>query len=173
MIPNILGLDLSIAATGVCWPDGDTDAILGKSTDGDARLVTIVDRIYRAHLGFQFDLAVLEDLPVHGKAAGITGMVHGAVRLALQRMKVPYALLAPATLKAYATGTGTADKHAMRMAAFKRANLEFKDDNQCDAWWLRQAGLDWTGHPEIQLPQAQRARLEKAKWPAMARKDAS
>jgi Holliday junction resolvasome RuvABC endonuclease subunit len=170
---NVIGLDLSIAATGACWPDGTTDTIKGDSSHGDRRLVTIVDKIYRAHLGLQFDLAVLEDLPIHGKGAGITGMVQGAVRLVLMRLKIPYALMSAATLKAYATGSGNADKHAMRMAAFKRGGLEFKDDNQCDAWWLRNAGLDWLGHPEIQLPQAQRARLGKAKWPAMAGRTAS
>jgi hypothetical protein len=165
---NILGLDLSITATGVCWPDGTTDTITGDSTDGDRRLVHIVNRLYYAHTGLQFDLAVLEDLPASGRMAGITGMVQGAVRLMLLRLGIPYALVAAATLKAYATGTGNADKHAMRMAAFKRGGLEFKDDNQCDAWWLRNAGLDWLGHPEITMPAAQRARLDKAKWPAMA-----
>jgi hypothetical protein len=170
---NVLGLDLSITATGVCWPDGTTDTIHGDSAAGDRRLVAIVDRLYRAHLGFQFDLAVLEDLPVSGRMAGVTGMVQGAVRLALLRLDIPYALVAAATLKAYATGSGRADKHAMRIAAFKRGGLEFMDDNQCDAWWLRNAGLDWLGHPEVQLPQAQRARLDKAKWPAMAGKAAS
>jgi hypothetical protein len=162
---NVIGLDLSIAATGVCWPDGTTDTIEGDSVAGDRRLVAIVDRLYRAHLGFQFDLAVLEDLPVSGRMAGVTGMVQGAVRLALMRLGIPYALVAAATLKAYATGGGRADKHAMRMAAFKRGGLEFKDDNQCDAWWLWHAGLDWFGRAPFKLPEAQRARLGKAKWP--------
>jgi Holliday junction resolvasome RuvABC endonuclease subunit len=171
---NVLGLDLSITATGVCWPDGTTDTIKGDSDDGDRRLVAIVDRLYRAHLGFQFDLAVLEDMaPIRANSIGVVGMVHGAVRLALLRLGIPYVLLPPASLKAYATGSGTADKHAMRMAAFKRAGLEFKDDNQCDAWWARHAGLDWYGHPEIKMPEAQRARLDKAKWPAMAGKATS
>jgi hypothetical protein len=67
-------------------------------------------------------------------------------------------LITPATLKAYATGKGNGDKTAMAMAALKRADREFGDDNQCDAWWLRAAGLDWYGQPEFALPKVQRDR---------------
>jgi hypothetical protein len=80
---------------------------------------------------------------------------------------VPYVLLTPATLKAYATGKGNADKTAMTLAAFKRTGIEFADDNQCDAAWLRWAGLDHYSYAEFELPAAQRARLDKADWPEM------
>ena len=167
--PRILALDLSITAPGLCLPDGTTRTIKTRSADGDRRLQHIVDEIGIA-LGDrdECDLAVIEDLPTHAKSAGITGMVHGAARLRLLDFNVPYVLITPATLKAYATGKGNADKTAMAIAALKRAGREFADDNQCDAFWLRAAGLDWYGVPEFTVPQAQRDRLTKVTWPELA-----
>lgn len=172
--PRVLGLDLSITATGIAYRDGSTGTCGGPSERGDSRLLTIEDHVEiaiggeDAGLGPHVDLAVIEDLPTHAKAAGITGMVHGTVRRLLMRHNVSYVVLTPATLKAFATGKGTADKTAMAMAAYKRTGREFADDNQCDAAWLRWAGLDWLGFPEFTLPAAHRDRLKKANWPVPA-----
>lgn len=160
---RVLGLDLSIAATGLARPDGSTFTIPVRMP-GDWRLMEIEAEVHKV-VQEGVDYAVIEDLPTHAKAAGITGMVHGAIRLLLMTENVPYVVVTPATLKAYATGKGNSDKTAMALAAFKRTGREFADDNQCDAFWLRAAGLDWYGQPEFDLPKAQRDRLAKAKWP--------
>ncbi|MFG3276189.1 Holliday junction endonuclease [Streptomyces luteogriseus] len=162
---RVLGLDLSIAATGYALPDGQTGTFKGP-WKGDWRLVAIKTAV--AGHADAIDLAVIEDLPTHAKAAGITGMVHGAVRAVLLEAGVPYALITPATLKAYATGKGNADKTAMAIAALKRTGREFPDDNQCDAFWLRAAGLDWYEQPEFDMPKAQRERLAKVRWPEIS-----
>lgn len=163
---RVLGLDLSLTATGVCLTDGITLTIKTRQKDGDRRLVHIADALTSMiGDGSTVDLAVIEDLPKHAMAAGITGMVHGVARSVLLRAGIPYALVVPATLKAFATGKGAGDKTPMVMAAYKRAGREFGDDNQCDAWWLRAAGLDWYDAPEFTLPQAQRERLAKVAWP--------
>lgn len=168
---RILALDLSITATGVCLPDGTTRTIKTNQKDGDRRLQHIVDHVGLAlgegpdDIGDGVDLVVIEDLPTHAKAAGITGMVHGAVRLRLIDFGTPYVLVTPATLKAFATGRGNADKTAMAVAALKRAGREFADNDQCDAFWLRAAALDHYGQPEFDLPKVQRERLAKVVWP--------
>lgn len=173
-VPRVLGLDLSITATGIAYRDGSTGTVGGPSDQGDRRLLVIEQAVTIAvggediDLGPRVDLVVLEDLPTHAKAAGITGMVHGAVRTLLIKRGVPYVVVTPATLKAFATGKGNADKTAMAMAAYKRAAVEFADDNQCDAWWLRAAGLERLGAPLFDLPAAQRARLDKVAWPNLA-----
>jgi Holliday junction resolvasome RuvABC endonuclease subunit len=164
--PRVLGLDLSISATGVALPDDTVRTIKTRPADGDRRLVMIETFITTVTIGV--DLAVIEDLPTHAMSAGITGMVHGVARAVLTNAGIPYALITPATLKAFATGKGNADKTAMAMAAFKRAGLEFADDNQCDAFWLRAAGLDHLGHALFDLPAAQRERLAKVAWPELA-----
>jgi Holliday junction resolvasome RuvABC endonuclease subunit len=166
--PRVVGLDLSMTATGIAWADGTTYTVATKAT-GDRRLVAIQDEVARAVDGYHIDLVVIEDLPTHAKAAGITGMVHGAVRAQLLRLDVPYALVTPASLKKYATGRGNAGNPDMAVAAFKRGDREFRDDNQCDAWWLRAAGLDHLGQPVAPLPAAQRAALVAVAWPAAHR----
>lgn len=165
---RILSLDLSITATGLCLPHGVTETISTHPKEGDRRLVTIADRIMRAVLS-GIDVAVIEGPVVRSSAAVIIGMVHGAVRELLIRHDVPYAVVPPATLKAYATGKGTADKTAMAIAALKRSGREFADDNQVDAAWLRWAALDWYGQPEFDMPKTQRERLTKVTWPNLAR----
>jgi Holliday junction resolvasome RuvABC endonuclease subunit len=166
---RVLGLDLSLTATGVCLTDGHTLTIKTRQKDGDQRLVYIADAITSMiGDGSTVDVAVIEDLPKHAMAAGITGMVHGVARAALLRAGIPYALVVPATLKAFATGKGAGDKTPMAIAALKRAGREFGDDNQCDAWWLRTAGLDHYGQAEFTLPQVQRDRLTKVVWPHLA-----
>jgi Holliday junction resolvasome RuvABC endonuclease subunit len=170
----VLGLDLSMTATGVCLPDGTTYTIKTNPKHGDRRLFQIVDEIV-SHLGepahgINADLAVIEEAPpgLKGPAIKAIHMVHGAVRLRLTELNLPYVEVNPSTLKIYATGNKGADKPSMAVAAFKRAGAEFADDNQCDAWWLRAAGLDHLGHPLFPLPQAQRAALAKATWPELA-----
>ncbi|MFD5838190.1 crossover junction endodeoxyribonuclease RuvC [Streptomyces collinus] len=170
---RVIGLDLSLRSTGVCLPDGTTYRIKTRDKDGDRRLVHIRSDIRDDLAEHRPHLAVIEDLPVHAKASGITAMVHGVVRCELADAGVPYALVVPATLKKYATDNGNADKRQMADAAYLAAGAEFPGDlnakgeggDMCDAWWLRAAGHDWCGVPLFSMPEAQRERLSKAKWP--------
>jgi Holliday junction resolvasome RuvABC endonuclease subunit len=164
--PRVVGLDLSITATGVAYPAGALDT--WKPTGGDLRLVNLADRTADLVVACgPIDLAVIEDIPTHAHGAGITAMVHGAVRLELLRRHVPYALVPPATLKVYATGRGNATKPDLRMELFKRAGLDEKDDNRVDAWWLRALGLDALDNPLLALPKEHRRALAKIVWPTV------
>ncbi|MFJ5820080.1 hypothetical protein ACIQGT_40275 [Streptomyces sp. NPDC093108] len=165
---RVIGLDLSLTSTGVCLPDGSTYRIKTRDKDGDRRLVVIRDTIRASLTGHRPHLAVIEDLPKHAMAAGLTAKVHGPVLCELLDARVPYAYVVPATLKSFACDNGRADKAQMAAAAYLAAGAEFADDkggDQCDAWWLRAAGHDWCGLPLFSMPQAQRDRLSKAKWP--------
>jgi Holliday junction resolvasome RuvABC endonuclease subunit len=162
--PRVVGLDLSMTATGIADADGITSTVKPRRV-GDARLTEIRDEVRVAVYGSDF--VVIEDLPTHAHGAGITGMVHGAIRAMLQSGP-PYVLVTPATLKKFATGRGNAGKPEMAVALFKRAGLELADDNQVDAWWLRAAGLTILGHPPVQVPAAQTGALAAldAAWAA-------
>lgn len=160
---NVLGLDLSITATGVARRfDAFTITPRGK---GDERLLEIRHAISSAVALEKFDLVAIEDLPTHAHSAGITGMVHGAVRTLLLHHRTPYVLIPPASVKKYATGKGNSGKPEMAVAALKRAGVEFGDDNQCDAFWLRAMALDHLGKPMFGLPENHRAALAKVAWP--------
>lgn len=175
---RILGLDLSITAPGLVHTGNQPDlgALSGcphtvktRQLDGDRRLTVIKLAVANhaagtAGAGERAEFALIEDLPVHGKAAGITGMVHGVVRDKLLELGIAYGTVPPATLKKYATGVGTASKTQMAVAALKRApGVEFADDNQCDAWWLWVMAHDYLGAPLFPMPALNRGSLEKIK----------
>jgi Holliday junction resolvasome RuvABC endonuclease subunit len=169
MTPDVLALDLSLVATGVALPDGTTTTIKPKH-DGDRRLLEIQQAVTDLVVDHDPRLVVIEDLPMglRNAAAGALGMVHGTIRTALFDHQRPYLLVPPATLKTYATGRGNATKPDMRMELFKRYELDLRDDNEVDAWWLRALALDLAGHPALELPQTHRRALDKLTLPEMA-----
>lgn len=162
---RVIGIDASITETGLCDVDGQLSIAGGDAKLGDKRLQIIRVAVTSLCAAGSPDLAVIEDLPTHAHGAGITGMVQGAVRLALLDRGVPYVTVVAATLKKYATGSGGANKSDMRMALFQRAGIDERNDNKVDAWWLRHAGLDQFGEALVKLPAVQRAALAKVAWP--------
>lgn len=164
---NVLGLDLSLTSTGVALPDGTTHTITTDAAeDLEVRLDIIVTGI--VDLIRRVDLAVIEDLPRNARGAGSTGPVHGAVRYYLYRLGIPIARPTAATIKKFATGVGNCGKDAMAIAAMKRVQLDFSGrPDECDAWWLRAAGLDAYGIPLVEVPKAQRDALAKVDWPVL------
>jgi len=170
---KVVGLDLSLTATGIARWDGMTETIKTRTDDGDHRLTVIRNHIRDLANNPPADLAVIEDLPKHAHGAGITGMVQGAARVALADLGVPYVLVIPSVLKQYATGKGNATKPDMRMRLYQRATLDLRDDNQVDAWWLRAMALDHYGEPVVQVPQSHRAALAKVTWPACTKASAT
>lgn len=180
MTPNVIGVDLSITATGICHSNGSCETVGGKASDGDHRICSITERVMSAvmredplplHIPGEWDiwrveLVVIEGLAIHGPGGAMAAaQLMGALKLCLIEGGVAYVEVPPATLKKFATGKGNATKTDMAIAALKRAGVEFADDNQCDAWWLRQAGLHALGHPQFDLPQAQVDALAKVTWP--------
>jgi len=157
----VVGLDLSITEPGL------THTLEGKACTHvlktkrvrDFRLLEIKTWVLEFATGAE--LVMIEGYLNRSMSAGITGMVHGAVRLGLMEAGVPFATFPPSSNKKYATGKGGASKTEMALAALKRAGLEFTNDNACDSWWLWVACNDHLGTPVLTLPVAQRAALEK------------
>jgi hypothetical protein len=167
---KVAGLDLSMMASGVCHTGTGDDAdwecqtgacwhLIKPREDKDLRLPEIKSRIKRLVTGHEFVL--IEMLPPHMKGAGITGMVQGVVRDMLLEEGIRYGDVGPSSLKKYATGKGNASKTEMALAALKRGDIEFSNDNECDAWWLWVMAMDLSGCSAFSLPQAQRAELQK------------
>lgn len=160
---RVAGLDLSITEPGL------THTLEGKACThvlktrgvGDLRLPEIKNWVLELVAGSE--LVLIEGYLNRSLSAGITGMVHGAVRLGLIEAGIPYATMAPASNKKYATGKGGASKTEMAIAALKRGEVEFTNDNACDSWWLWVALNDHLGSPVFSLPIAQRDTLAKIK----------
>jgi len=161
---RVLGIDPSWTATGVAHCDGTTEtAKYPKGTEGDHRLLYLYDWVYMNAQNERPTHVVIEDLVANPRAPGAVAMPQAAVRIALMAAGLSYLAIPPATLKKFATGNGGANKHDMGMELFKRAGLDIRDDNQVDAWWLREVGLHLLGQPTITLPQTHLAALGKVK----------
>ncbi len=175
MSAKVIGIDPSITATGLCDVVGRLSVAGGPPHMGDRRLVIIEHAVLAMVENDPPDLAVIEFLPQHMKAAGITGLVQGVIRSVLIKNLVQYVMITPATLKKFATGRGDADKADMRMAMFRRTGQDIAarggGDDMVDAWWLRTAGLQALGEPVVDMPQANVRALETVGWPHLAEAD--
>lgn len=163
MTRPVVGIDPSLTGTGVAfdgrtWTYGTKPA--SSLTGQLARLRWIAAAVCdRAPAG---SLVVIE-APAYSRAnqgthrgAGLWWML---VDL-LDARGCTVVEVGPSVLKKFATGKGTASKADMRMALFRRAEVDLDDDNQVDAFWLRQIGLHLLSDPAaLPLPKAQLAAL--------------
>lgn len=180
MHPRVIGLDLSLTATGIAKADGSVDLVTTGPGDHLAdqrdRLRFIVREIvHRTKAGFYGgpDLAVVEGPSYNSKGSGTwdrAGLWWLTVDT-LMEDAVPVAVVPPAALKKYATGKGTATKPDMRMALYQRESRDLRDDNMVDARWLALMGLDHLGHPVVDVPKTHRDALAKVAWPEVSRGD--
>lgn len=158
----VAGIDPSLAATGLALPDGRT-LLYETASGGDLhdRTILIVDWLLQT-LERGVELVVIEALGGGGPGrksmiAGVT--LGGSIRLEFRRRSIDWLDVAPNTLKAYATGSGSSkvDKAAMRQALAERllgtdalpagrVSLEVGHD-EIDALWLRDVGRWVSGDP--------------------------
>jgi len=167
---NILALDLSLAATGICTPAGDLTTFKPRFA-GEHRFDEIAAHVRDLVISTKAEMVCMEDVFIGQNASSSKPlcMLHGAVRLQLMRKKIPYAVVSPMSLKKAATGRGNAQKSDMRLAWYKRTGVDVSDDNACDAAWLHAIACEWYGQPRFELPQAQRDCLQKVVWPGLAK----
>lgn len=168
---HVIALDLSLTATGVCWVpphDIEPDPFTIRTSAGDdmgVRLACVVSKVMDIATDRDDATAapvfIIEDLPTHARAAGKTGMVHGAIRLTLWQNRYQVITIPPASLKTWATGKGNAGKPEMLAEAIKRLGFDGHDDNEVDALWLWTLGAELLGDPVIDLPQTHRRSLTK------------
>ncbi len=170
---RVVGIDPSLTATGIADADGGLHTITSKPDDGTvadrARRIATITAQLRPHRLADAHLVVIEgpafsrqgQAGVHLRAGlwwRIVGLLHSA--------GVPVAEVSPTALKRYATGKGNATKTAMALALQARAGIANEDDNQVDAYFLRQMGLAHLGDPDaVPLPQTHLAALDKVVWP--------
>lgn len=160
---RVIGIDPSLAATGVATSDGELHTIKTKTAWGEAERHLTIYREFNLLVVTKPEvptLAVIEDLPANAMSAGLTGRAQGILRLSLAQRGIPYVAIPPATLKKFATGKGNARKPVMRQAWLEFTGEDNKDDNQVDAAWLRQIGLHLTGE-SVNLPPEQLAAVDK------------
>ena len=158
MIP-VVGLDPSLTGLGLATPDG-LSTISSKAA-GDTvaarveRLVTMADTV--ALLIPESSLVVIEG-PAYSRQLGaghhLSAGLWWVLAVELTHRGHDVIEVPPTSLKKFATGKGNATKPDIRMALYQRAGLDVRDDNQADAYFLRQVGLHLVGDPDaLPLPQ--------------------
>ncbi|MFE6225438.1 hypothetical protein [Streptomyces sp. NPDC057854] len=165
--PLVVGLDLSLTSTGIAG-EGWTDHIRTK-TKGDFRLHYLAGQI--GDFIKQADLVVMEG-PSYGHAAlgGHEDMagLRCMVRVFCHRRRIPYAVIAPSSLKLYATGYGKANKGEVRSAVADRYGIHTEGAaryDEADAYIAMAAGMDWLGYSLATVPEKNASALKGVTWP--------
>jgi crossover junction endodeoxyribonuclease RuvC len=173
--PTVLGIDLSLTATGIS--DGCATWLVRSKGAGDA---TLFDRSWRLaelraaitnHIETRphVDLVVIEQ-PAFSRQNGHMHDRSGLWWLVVDWTVfhgIPVVEVSPTALKKYATGSGAAKKSAVIDATARRfpeVDTGGGDDNRCDALWLSVMGIDRLCGDSV-VPAAQRAVLDKVVWP--------
>lgn len=185
---RVVGLDLSLRSTGMS--DGRNHSVVQtKPEDGplEARLDTLVQSVMDFVFwspgdrhGHVADLVVIEGASYGSKGSGVEQLsaLRLMVRTRLWKRGVPFALVAPSTLKLETTGNGHASKaemvaavderHGTDFASVKRAHGQY---DMADAYALASMGYDHVGQPlAIDLASGsmpKRSALDSVTWPAL------
>lgn len=158
MTARIVGVDLSLTATGIAVVSGEE--VIKTKAKGMERLQVISEAVVQHAIAMDFtDDPAGVPVDVHVFLEGYAfarpnqahqlGELGGVVRYRLWDAGVPYTDVAPAALKKFATSKGNAKKPDM-LDASRRAGYEGSNDDNCvDAWWLRQFGLYVFGAPAV------------------------
>lgn len=164
---KVVGLDMSLTATGLCHPDGRTETLSSKQRGMD-RIIDLSDAILNA--AGRADLIAIEDYAFsRGGHAHEAGELGGLVKYRLIVHELPYVLIGPSSLKRFATSKGNCNKIEMGVAAAKVGQEFDGDDNRCDAWWLREMALyRYEGAPfKVQRTAYRDEAVGKVNWPEL------
>lgn len=171
---KIVGLDLSLVATGIATENGAE--VLRYRMPSDAN---DYDRAHRLkHLGIlvdrltrDADVVVMEGHSFNSKNthAHSLGELHGVVKVTLLQRGVPLQIIPPASLKKFATGKGNADKNLMLATAIRDLGYAGSDHNEADALFLQWMGVAWyerVSRREAFAPQYRLEVVQSIRWVA-------
>jgi crossover junction endodeoxyribonuclease RuvC len=178
---NILGLDLSLTATGIAivrTGDGDnhryrTEVIKRptKARDWPERQQVrwMIDEIQKVayDVGAEWDLAVVEGL-AYSRITGHATTRAGLWWLVTENLAddIPLAFMGPTSRAKYATGKGNAAKADVMREVARRFPAFYGGEDEADALVCAAAGADHLGHPIAAMPATHRAALAAVEWPA-------
>jgi crossover junction endodeoxyribonuclease RuvC len=146
-----VGLDLSLTGTGVCvlTDSGHSLHTIKSKPSGDRhldellRLKKIVSDIEDILIGQdeEVDLVAIEGLAFMAKNTSALVQLAGLnylVRSLLHDMNKEFTIVAPTSLKKYATGKGNGQKDLVMLEIYKKYGVTVLDNNQGDAFVLAQ-----------------------------------
>lgn len=110
-------------------------------------------------------LVVIEGLAFMAQGTSLVQLagLNYLVRILLAEFKWPFIIVAPTTLKKFATGSGKGDKDMMMMEVFKTYGFSAMDNNECDAYALAAVGQALLGTPLRKLLKPQQEVIDLLK----------
>lgn len=147
---NVLGLDL---ATTTGWASSSHGVITsgticfkGSRYEGGGMRFLRFRQWLREILDIEKpEVVYYEEVRRHMStdAAHVHGGLLAVMQAELEAAEIPYMGIPVGTIKKKATGKGNADKITMvNTAKWKWPDQDIKDDNQADALWILQCGLE-------------------------------
>ena len=152
-----LGIDLSLTSTGFVKlengkiikqdltktkPSGD-DVVKGLE-----RLLEIVNSVNLDDVS----IAVVEGLAFMARNTSALVQLSGLNYLMREKLyykHIPFTIVAPTTLKKFATGKGNSPKDSILLEIYKRYGISFQNDNLADAYILARIGEALLGEQKI------------------------
>lgn len=179
MKPFVVGVDLSLTSTGVASRLGvERIRSSGHTTDSLdqrwERLTAVSTQVATAVFRHgKVDLVVIEGPSMHsvgGHAhdrSGLWWLVVNLFKTPARWASPPLAIMAPTARSKYGTGKGNAGKDAVLAAVIRRyPQFDVDGNDVADALLLCAAGMDFLGHPLVEVPAINRQALIKVAWPS-------
>jgi crossover junction endodeoxyribonuclease RuvC len=140
-----MGLDLAYINNGVVCIDDEASILYQEVITCPKSIATDEERLI--FLSEKFSKVVDEYLPERicieglsfgskGQSVSQMGALHFITRIFLFKLGIKYIVIAPTQLKKFVTGTGQCKKELMLLKTYKKFNIEFSDNNLCDAYCL-------------------------------------
>jgi len=150
---NFLGLDLSVANTGVVVINRDAkilykDVIRTKpKTAIEDRIRIVFGGVLQVHEKYNPHFIYIEELAYGARGDAMLELagVNYFVRTMFVSNLIDFKMIAPGTLKKFVTGKGTGKKELMLKEVYKRWGADFDDNNECDAYCLARMALELEG----------------------------
>lgn len=146
-VDSILGIDPSLTSTGLCVIDHNGALIesttLGSKKTGPARLIELRDALDAYFKRTMPTVCALEGYSFGSKhAREAVAEWGGLIRVLLYEWKIPTLIVPPMTLKKFVLpSAGNLQKNRIALESYKRWNVSFQTDDECDAHALSQLAL--------------------------------
>jgi crossover junction endodeoxyribonuclease RuvC len=139
-----IGIDLSLTGTGVIILDKDCkvkeqNLIITKSSQLiEERIIHIYCMIETMVLNHPQCKIYIEGLSFGSSGASMLELagLHYYIRTCLKSIHKSFEIIPPTTLKKFVTGKGNSKKEQMLLQVYKKWNMEFDNNNICDAFCL-------------------------------------
>lgn len=155
MTESIVGIDPSLTGTAVAIMDQDCIVSVKRLSSEAAptlegrfdRYVKMVRDVQNLIQGLPTPFVLIEGYSMGSKGQGLTGICEygGLLRHMLlcvtKRLNGCVVEVAPTCLKKFVTGKGNGDKLAVCLAISKRYDVDFKTNDEFDAYGLMQMGV--------------------------------